>query len=100
MSEDTTHKHNGHESPTANWIVGEDAHGAQSYIFHTTAPAFLAKVSDDPEEGVLSVLSYGTKDDRTIYDFIWFDDCPDQPASFGRLMREAERALENYRDLD
>ncbi len=54
----------GYESPTAAWIVGQDAYKAQSYITHTVKPSFIAKVSDDPDAGVLSGLSYGMSDDR------------------------------------
>jgi len=84
--------HAGHEEPTAVWIIGQDAYSGQDYIVHLAAPAFVAKLSADPNQGILSGLSYATSDDRNIYDFVWFDDCPDE-SDFRDLMNAAERAI-------
>lgn len=87
--------HAGHEEPTAVWIVGQDAYSGQDYIVHLDAPAFVAKLSTDPDEGVLSGLSYATSDDRSIYDFVWFDECPSE-SDFRTLMNAAEHAIQAF----
>ena len=78
---------------TAKWIFGQDAFTAQDYIVHTDYPAFLAKVGHSESEGILAPLSYGTRDGRTFYDFVWFDPCPGE-INFLNLMCEAEDALQ------
>lgn len=83
------------QTVTAKWIFGQDAFTAQDYFVHTEYPAFLAKIGHSEREGILAPLSYGTKDGRSFYDFIWLDPYPgDIP--FLALMREAEDALQTY----
>jgi hypothetical protein len=84
--------HPGHEHPTADWLLAADPAGRHRYIVHGAHPAFLAKVTDDQAEGVLSGLSYGRASGGTVYDFIWFDDFPGEEA-FRTLMRLAEEVL-------
>lgn len=84
----------GHESPTAEWVVGVDAFGTQQYIFHTSEPCFLAKVAANEDEGVLSDLSYALNDGRSLYDFVWFDELPGQDA-LRALLRVADDAVMN-----
>jgi hypothetical protein len=87
-------KHSSHEAPTASWIFGRDADGEQRYVIHTEAPAFIAKLADNDEEGVLSGLSYALSDGRSLYDFIWFDEVPAEN-ELRTLLAEAERAVES-----
>lgn len=84
-----------HKASTATWIIGQDVRSSQDYIIHTRTPAFIAKISHDPDEGILSGLSYATNNDRNMYDFVWFDVFPDK-RSFNDLMRQAQRALNAY----
>jgi len=91
-----TASHQGHADPTATWIVGRDAFGDQAYIMHTVSPAFIAKLGRREEDGILSGLAYATSDDRSIYDFVWFEEFPSS-GLFQRLMREAETALRSSR---
>jgi len=90
-------QHPGHESPTANWIVGRDAHETQSYIIHTAAPRFIAKLAADNLEGTLSVLSCALSDGRTVYDFVWLDQPPAQMSDLRRIVDGVEKALESAR---
>jgi uncharacterized protein (DUF736 family) len=88
--------HAGHDEPTAAWIIGQDAYTGQDYIVHLEAPAFVAKLGHNPDDGILSGLSYATSDDRSIYDFVWFDECPSE-SDFHELMSAAEHAIQAYR---
>lgn len=83
------------ERHAAGWIMGQDVHSSQDYIIHTQAPAFIAKIAHDSNEGILSGLSYATNAGRSIYDFVWFDAVPNKRAFF-QLMRDAEAALNAY----
>lgn len=88
-----THEHHqGHELPTARWVVGHDAFGRQAYVVHTAEPAFIAKLSSDSDEGVLSGLSFAMQDGRSLYDFLWHDSPPDGRA-FDELLRQCELAV-------
>jgi len=91
MTDSSFVKYDGHESPTARWILGRDAQDVR-YILHVGTPAFLAKVAFDEETGVLSGLSYALINGGSLYDFLWFDDHPGD-AAFRNLMLEAEQAL-------
>jgi len=92
MTDSPSIKYDGHESPTAKWILGRDAYANVRYIIHVAAPAFLAKVAPDDETGILSGLSYALSNGRSLYDFLWFNEHPGD-AAFRELMREAEAAL-------
>lgn len=81
-----------HEYLTARWIVGRDPYGDKRYLVHNEYPMFLAKIGAD-REAILSALSYGMTNDRSLYDFVWFDPYPGEVA-FLNLMREAEDALQ------
>ena len=99
-------KHPKHGAGTAEWIIGSDPASAQSYVLHTQYPAFLAKVADREDDGVLSGLSYAQDvglshamtDGGSLYDFIWFDEVPAE-SELRALLTEAERAIHD-RELD
>lgn len=86
-----TRSYEGHESPTADWLVGSDPCRTQTYIVHVAEPRFVAKVGVD-EAGVLAPLSYGTESGATIYDFLWFEPVPSEE-ELRRLLLEAEQVL-------
>lgn len=79
------------EYRTARWIIGRDPYGDKHYLMHNEYPMFLAKIGTG-DEGILSGLSYGMSDDRSLYDFNWLDPNPGE-IGFLNLMREAEDAL-------
>lgn len=81
----------GHESSTANWLIGSDPLRAQAYLVHVVEPRFVAKVGTD-DVGVLAPLSFGTESGATVYDFLWFDTVPPE-AELRRLLLEAEQVL-------
>ncbi len=84
-----------HVRAVARWLVGQDAFEDQAYLVHTEYPAFFAKVGIDEDEGLLSGVSYAMRDDRSLYDFVWYDPFPGE-TGFLSLMREAEDALASF----
>ncbi len=88
-----SYKFDGHEKPTARWLVGTDVDQQQAYIVHIGSPGFIAKISDDPEVGMLSGTSYGMCDGRNLYDFIFFKNPPDSESEMVALFRDAEDAI-------
>ena len=84
-------------SPFARWIVGKDAYSEQQYLLHVAYPMFVAKISRDPDGGILSGLSYEGDNGWHFFDFFWSDPFPEGDA-FLSLMREAEAALDEYHD--
>lgn len=92
------------------WLAARDALGSDledelrgetGYLVHLSEPRFVARwcVGEAP----LSALSYtdseepgeGADDTLSLYDFVWTDRMPGE-ADFGRLMRAAVAALDNF----
>lgn len=94
-------KHPKHGAATAEWVIGSDPASAQSYVLHTQHPAFLAKVADREDDGVLSGLAYARDvglshamaNGGSLYDFIWYDEVPAE-SELRALLAEAERAID------
>ena len=87
-----TELYQGHEQASAEWIIGKDAFGSQTYLFHATSPSFFAKIGEDEGSGLTSAFCYLMEDYRCLYDFVWLD-VPPQSEEILNLLRLAEDAV-------
>lgn len=83
----------GHESLTARWLIGTDVDQSQAYVVHLGNPSFIAKISDSVDVGLLSGTSFGMRDGRNLYDFIFYGTQPATKSELIALMQEAESAI-------
>jgi len=62
-------------SPIPEWLFCEDSDGERQFIFHTTAPAFVAEIFDaDDPDGVLDSLTVGLNNGQALANIVWYDD--------------------------
>jgi hypothetical protein len=83
----------GHEYPTARWLLGTDVDQRQAYVIHLGNPTFIAKISDNSDTGLLSGTSFGMRDGRNLYDFVFYGDEPSTEAELVKLFIDAESAI-------
>lgn len=78
----------------SEWIIGTDPDGAEEYIVHTTAPRFIARVTDpDDFEAHHDVIVMPAGEVVAV--MTWIDTRPGDEA-VTRLLKEATTALEIY----
>ncbi len=92
-SEFDSYQFDGHESGTARWLIGTDVDHGQAYVVHLGHPTFIAKISDTENVGLLSGTSFGMRDGRNLYDFIYYGTSPATQSELIALMQEAEAAI-------
>jgi hypothetical protein len=83
----------GHESPTARWLLSTDVDQRQAYIVHLGSPSFIAKISDTSDVGLLSGTSFGMRDGRNLFDFIFYGNEPASESELVGLLKDAEAAI-------
>lgn len=67
-----------------SWIIGQGSTTERPYVIHTEEPRFIARVFDEGDpDGILAPLSYSLRDGRSLAEFKFYDDLPDE-----RTLRE------------